>query len=68
MPREAYDGVQMIACTHEGCTAGGFKDHYWGRVRAHDAGWFIQKNGDTWCPEHIPEWVEEWRARKGYKP
>lgn len=67
MTRETYEGVQPLACAHEGCEAGGFKDHSRGRIRAHDAGWFIQKNGDAWCPEHTPEWVEAWRARQGRK-
>lgn len=38
------------------------KDHAWGHIKASD--WFFQKNGDSWCPEHIPEWVEGWRARQ----
>jgi len=27
------------------------------------SGWFFQKNGDSWCPEHIPDWYEEWKKK-----
>lgn len=27
--------------------------------------WFCQKNGDNWCPDHIPTWVHAWRQKKG---
>jgi hypothetical protein len=33
-------------------------------IRAKEAGWFEQKNGDVWCPAHIPDWVAGWRASK----
>lgn len=36
----------------------------WDIIKAGEAGWFFQKDGTTWCPEHTPEWVEEWRARQ----
>jgi NTP pyrophosphatase (non-canonical NTP hydrolase) len=32
--------------------------------RAQTAGWFMQRNGDHWCPEHVPDWVEGWRERE----
>lgn len=51
----------MAQCRHETCEAE-FKDHRWGRIKAHDAGWFEQKDGTAWCPEHNPPWVAEWRA------
>lgn len=38
--------------------------HYWGKVTASNAGWFFQRTGEAWCPEHVPEWVTEWRARR----
>lgn len=38
-----------------------------GNVRAQEQGWFFQKNGDMYCPEHVPEWVAEWRAKKKEK-
>lgn len=36
----------------------------WDIIRAGEAGWFFQKNGDTYCPKHNPPWVKEWRERK----
>lgn len=53
----------MTGCAAEGCSAS-FQDHRWGSIKAHDAGWFIQKDGTAWCPIHTPEWVAAWRARK----
>jgi hypothetical protein len=26
--------------------------------------WFFKKNGQCWCPGHIPAWVPGWRARQ----
>lgn len=34
--------------------------HRWSR----NPGWFLMKNGKAYCPQHIPEWVESWRANK----
>lgn len=28
------------------------------------SGWFHQRDGTSWCPEHIPEWVAKWREDK----
>lgn len=36
----------------------------WNIMQAGKAGWFFQRNGDAYCPEHVPEWVEEWRRSK----
>ena len=50
-----------MICEHEGCTAS-FKDHRWGRIKAHDAGWFTTRDNErAWCPEHVPAWVPVWR-------
>jgi hypothetical protein len=38
--------------------------HNWGTRKAQREGWFMQKNGDSWCPKHVPEWVEAWRASR----
>jgi len=48
------------------CTAS-IELHYWAKVRASDKGWFFQKDGTIWCPEHVPEWVPAWRAEKKRK-
>ena len=45
-----------------GCDAK-IKDHAWGHIKADD--WFFSKQtGNLFCPEHIPDWVPAWRARK----
>lgn len=51
----------MAVCADPGCEAE-IKDHAWGRIKAD--GWFQQRNGDVWCPDHIPDWVEAWRRRR----
>lgn len=38
--------------------------HRWASVRAQDAGWFTMRDGRTFCPEHVPEWVEQWRRTR----
>lgn len=50
-------------CAHPGCPAA-FRDHAWGATKAHKDGWFHGKDGNSFCPEHVPEWVEAWRARR----
>jgi hypothetical protein len=60
------DGIREEAlgnCAHSGCDAT-FKDHHWGHIEAGNKGWFFQKNGDRWCPRHVPDWVEGWRAQR----
>jgi hypothetical protein len=41
-----------------------YPDHYWGAVKANDAGWFRQKDGRSWCPKHIPKYIASWRRLK----
>lgn len=53
-------------CAQPGCTAS-FRDHRWGATKAHDEGWFLQQNGDAWCPEHVPDWVAQWRKKQQRK-
>lgn len=54
-------GVGVLQCSEDGCEET-IKAHYWGRVKS---GWFFSRAEDKqWCPNHIPEWVAEWRARK----
>lgn len=36
----------------------------WDVKKAHAAGWFIKRNGEKWCPEHVPTWVANWRAQR----
>lgn len=50
-----------LRCSIEGCPAS-VADHYWGKVKA--IGWFFMRDGTAYCPEHLPEWLAEWRAGK----
>lgn len=52
------------SCSKEGCDKK-YKDHSWGKIKAGGKGWFFQKDGTAYCPEHVPDWVEEWRGRNG---
>ena len=54
------------ACSKPNCESDYFPDK-WGKIEAVNLGWFLQRNGDAWCPKHIPDWVAEWRARKKAK-
>lgn len=61
---------QFVHCDVEGCEAK-IKNHKWGRIHAGSAGWFFGATypRNVWCPDHLPEWVESWRARKtGARP
>jgi len=53
----------MIRCIEPGCHAE-IQDNYWSKVKS---GWFQTRDGRSWCPVHIPEWVEEWRKNKETK-
>jgi hypothetical protein len=56
-----------VQCRHKGCKEETDSSRF-GRIRATAAGWFFQKNGDCWCPRHVPEWVVEWRERQADIP
>lgn len=58
--------VQPQKCTKEECPKT-YMPHHWGTKEAGRAGWFLQRNGDAWCPDHTPDWVDEWRAKKKAK-
>lgn len=50
-------------CAQNGCDES-YQEHRWGAIKAHDAGWFTQKDGTAWCPQHVPDWVPAWRERQ----
>lgn len=52
-----------IECCFTYCTAT-IKSHRWAQIRASDHGWFFGRNGDVFCPEHVPDWVAAWRERR----
>lgn len=51
------------ACRNPTCGNDYFPDK-WGRMEATRKGWYIGRNGEAWCWEHIPAWVAERRERK----
>ena len=50
-----------VSCSQADCDAT-VKNHRWGKIKAE--GWFFQRDGQAWCPTHVPEWVAEWRANR----
>jgi predicted RNA-binding Zn-ribbon protein involved in translation (DUF1610 family) len=53
----------MKYCAFEGCDEH-YPFHRWGATHAHGEGWFLQNNGDSWCPRHEPGWVQGWRESR----
>ena len=54
--------ADRTVCTEDGCAAS-VPNHRWGHTLAE--GWFFSRREKTaHCPEHLPDWVEAWRARK----
>lgn len=63
------DGKFRRQCQHDGCEelvpqGNAERPGKWHYMRAAEEGWFFQKNGDAWCPDHNPSWVEEWRRKR----
>lgn len=68
MRREFVDGfkrppAQTKKCSEPSCRSS-YKIDWHDMVEAHKQGWFMQRNGASWCPEHVPDWVQEWREAK----
>ncbi|AUG29577.1 hypothetical protein HMPREF1529_02351 [Microbacterium sp. oral taxon 186 str. F0373] len=49
-------------CSADACVAT-IADERWAMTKSD---WFFQRNGAAFCPDHLPEWVPEWRARRGF--
>lgn len=60
----AYANTPDYVCAEPGCNASFPSTYAYAEIKAHKDGWFSQWNGDRWCPEHLPDWLEEWRANK----
>ena len=58
---EANPNTKRKKCSDPECDAT-IPDHAWGHIKAD--GWFQQRDERIWCPKHIPEWVDKWRANK----
>jgi hypothetical protein len=54
--------VSDVVCSDPTCDES-HKDHRWGKIKAGSSGWFMSKDGSSWCPKHIPDWVKEWRVK-----
>lgn len=52
-----------IECRVEDCIEA-VDNSRWPKIRAHDLGWFFQKDDTAWCPEHNPPWVAGWRKKQ----
>lgn len=67
------DKVYETQCSQEGCeevvpkATATKRTSSWDLLRATQAGWFTQKDGQVWCPKHVPDWVEGWRAEQREK-
>lgn len=49
------DKIQCNGCDTQ------IPNHRWGKIKAE--GWLFRKDGTAWCPDHLPEWVVEWRKQ-----
>lgn len=56
---------KFVLCDGPGCEAA-VPNHRWGRIKEGET-WLFQKNGDSWCPEHLPEWYPAWKAKQQAK-
>jgi len=50
-----------LECAEDDC-ARTIRNHRWGRTKAE--GWFEERDGTVWCPDHRPAWYAAWRARQ----
>lgn len=57
-------------CAEPGCPWSIGNNHKFAMIRAHSRGWYIQKNGKQWCPEHRPKFApilpNDHEARRTY--
>lgn len=53
-----------VTCAQQGCATSYHNKSGWDSIRAQSKGWFEQKNGKSWCPEHVPDWVPAWREQQ----
>lgn len=52
----------MVVCSEDGCEAQ-IKNNRWARTKA--SNWFFTRDNKAYCPDHHPDWVAGWRAKKG---
>lgn len=55
------DDKSLIICDEKSCTHF-IKNHQWGKIKAE--GWYFSRdNTKARCPDHVPEWYKNWKAR-----
>lgn len=65
--------IHQLKCSQEGCEetvpqGNAERVGMWHKMRASaELGWFFEKSGKAWCPNHNPDWVEGWRKRRDAK-
>lgn len=62
----SYASEHPVTCLQDDCPAS-FPGSKQATIKAGREGWFFPKEHTGvkgWCPEHVPEWVAAWRARK----
>jgi len=58
----SHSSDNQVHCTYH-CCAAKHPSGKWGTIRAAEKGWFHGRDGNAWCPLHIPKWVKKWRER-----
>lgn len=53
---------RYIQCDHLGCKRK-IKNYRWARIKASNT-WFHSQDGQSFCPDHLPKWVAEWREAR----
>jgi hypothetical protein len=60
----SYATDHPTKCRGKECTAS-VPGSKWARVKATaEQGWIFLKSGEAYCPDHLPDWMGPWRARK----
>lgn len=54
--------MQYRHCAESGC-----EEKFFGNrgamMKAHYSGWYLQKSGKVWCPDHRPAWAPKFEKR-----
>lgn len=59
----SHSQQNLVYCSEAACES----NHpcgKWGDIKALNDGWFAMQNGTVFCPDHVPEWVAGWRAKR----
>lgn len=54
---------KWLVCNTKGCRKRIHNDSF-DKKMAYDKGWYLSSVGYVYCPDHVPEWFEEWRNKK----